>query len=88
MLESSYSLKEIFVFIMYFSGGVGSLILVMILFKLLKILSDIRKITSSTGDITSKLHQVITGPVDLVFNLFGSLTPVIENAVKKFLKKD
>jgi len=87
MLESTYSLKEIFIFLMYLSGGLGSLILVLILFKILKILSDIRKITSSTGDITEKLHTVITGPVDLLYNLLGSLYPVIENAIKKFIKK-
>jgi len=87
MLESTYSLKEIFIFLMYLSGGLGSLILVLILFKILRILSDIRKITSSTGDITEKLHSVITGPVDLLYNLLGSLYPVIENAIKKIVKK-
>ena len=73
---------------MYLSGGIGSILLVLILFKLLKILTDIRKVTSSTGDITQKLHTVITGPIDLLFNLFGSLYPVIEGAIQKLLTKE
>lgn len=87
MLETTYSLEQIFQALLYAGGVLSLFFLSMVLFKVYQILKDIRKITNSTSDITNRVHSVITGPIDMLLSVVSKLSPIIEKSIRDYIKK-
>jgi len=87
MLETTYSLEQIFQSLLYIGGVLSLFYLSMVLRQVYKILKDVSKITNSTSDITNRVHSLITGPIDMVLSVVSKLSPIIEKSIKDYIKK-
>jgi hypothetical protein len=87
MLETTYSLEQIFQSLLYVGGVLSLFYLSMVLRQVYKILRDVSKISSSTSDITSRVHSLITGPIDMLLSVVSKLSPIIEKSIRDYIKK-
>ena len=87
MLTNVYTLEQIFQALLYIGGILSLFFLSLVLFKVYQILKDVRKISHSTGDITSRVHSIVTGPIDMLLSIVGKLTPIIEKSIRDYIHK-
>lgn len=77
--------------ILYLVLSASILILVIFLSVLLVnltfVIRDFRKMSRTAGDITEKVHGMVLTPVKYVTQIAETITPHIENYIKKQLNK-
>lgn len=58
-----------------------------LLINITLVLRDFRKVSKTAGNITEKVHEMILTPVSYITKISESLTPYIEEYIKKQMAK-
>jgi len=78
--------------ILYMSLALGTLVLTIVLavvlINLAMVLKDIRKISNTAGDLSSKFHSIIVTPLNLTSGLLEKSMPHIESFFAKKFGQD
>lgn len=77
--------------ILFLSLALGAIILVIVIavaiINLVMLIRDIRKVSSTVGDITSKVHSVVITPVSIVSGIVEKVGPIVEGFVARKMEK-
>ncbi len=87
MLDASYTVKDIILFLLGFFGVIASFYLCAILYNVYHILKNIKRISQTSTDMALKVHGFVTGPLNYLQKLGGKFSPQIEKLIKNLLEK-
>jgi len=78
--------------VLYMSLALGTIILTIViavvLINLAMVLKDVRKITNTAGDLSSKFHSIIATPLNLTSGLLEKAMPHLESFFAKKFNRD
>lgn len=88
MLDLTFSLKDIILFLLGILGVIGGIYLCGILYNVYQILKNIRNLTNTSKMMAEKVQDFVLGPINFANQIGAKAKPFIESAIVNFFKED
>lgn len=84
MLDLTFSVKDIILFLLGTIGVIGGIYLCGILYNIYHILKNIRRLSNTSKIMAEKVQDFVLGPINFANQIGAKAKPFIESAIVNF----
>lgn len=88
MLDLTFTVKDIILFLLGTIGIIGGIYLCGILYNIYHILKNVRKLSNTSKVMAEKVQEFVLGPINFANQIGAKAKPFIESAIVNFFNSE